>query len=90
MHLKCLGVTKGGPQELENGENSAVNVNNISQNEQVNIAGVNNITMSQSLSNIKKENKTKTRHVNINYLLKSIKQRTLHEITNQVFILFFF
>ncbi|KAG1219190.1 hypothetical protein G6F35_007694 [Rhizopus arrhizus] len=47
LQLRCLGVTGREPQKMENGEHPAVNVNNISQNEQVNIAGVNNITMSQ-------------------------------------------
>ena len=44
---------------MENGEHPAVNVNNISQNEQVNIAGVNNITMSQPVSKIKNETNQK-------------------------------
>lgn len=83
MQLRCLGVTGGEPQEMKNGEHPAINVNNISQKEQVNIAGVNNITMSQPVSKIKNE----TRFVNINYLLKRTKRRALHEITNQVFIL---
>ncbi|CAO3636121.1 unnamed protein product [Mucor hiemalis] len=47
LQLRCLGVTGRGPQELENREHPAVNVNKISQDEQVNIAGVNNITMNQ-------------------------------------------
>lgn len=44
---------------MENGEHPAVTVNNISQNEQVNIAGVNNITMSQPVSKIKNGTKQK-------------------------------
>ncbi|KAI8992196.1 hypothetical protein BDF20DRAFT_811162 [Mycotypha africana] len=40
-------VIEREPQEIETEEHPTVNVNNISQNEQVNIAGVNNITMSQ-------------------------------------------
>ncbi|OAC98684.1 hypothetical protein MUCCIDRAFT_114925 [Mucor lusitanicus CBS 277.49] len=47
LQLRCLGVTGREPQEMDNGEHPTVNVNNISQNEQVNIAGVNNITMNQ-------------------------------------------
>lgn len=59
MQLRCLGVTGREPQKMENGEHPAVNVNNISQNEQVNIAGVNNITMSQPVSKIKNETNQK-------------------------------
>lgn len=43
---------------MENGEHP-VNVNNISQNEQVNVAGVTNITMSQPVSKIKNETNQK-------------------------------
>ncbi|CAO0793652.1 unnamed protein product [Mucor circinelloides] len=47
LQLKCLEATRRGSQELKNEDTPTVNVNNISQNEQVNVAGVNNITMSQ-------------------------------------------
>lgn len=59
MQLRCLGVTGREPQDIENGEHPVVNVNNISQNEQVNIAGVNNITMNQFVSKIKNETRQK-------------------------------
>jgi len=55
LQLKCLEATSRGSQELKNEDTPTVNVNNISQNEQVNVAGVNNITMSQPVSNIKKQ-----------------------------------
>lgn len=42
---------------MKNGEHPTINVNNISQKEQVNIAGVNNIIMSQPVSKIKNETK---------------------------------
>ncbi|KAK4515823.1 uncharacterized protein ATC70_010780 [Mucor velutinosus] len=48
LQLRCLVATRSDPQALENEKTPTVNnINNISQNEQVNIAGVNNIAMSQ-------------------------------------------
>ncbi|KAG1046841.1 hypothetical protein G6F43_010690 [Rhizopus delemar] len=47
MNFDETGVTGEEPQEMKNGEHPTINVNNISQKEQVNIAGVNNIIMSQ-------------------------------------------
>ncbi|KAG2193551.1 hypothetical protein INT47_010329 [Mucor saturninus] len=45
VELRFLGVGGSGTQGIQNEGFAAINVNNISQNEQVNIDGVNNVTV---------------------------------------------